>query len=55
MHMDELLDVADVETVKGCGIIICFTDGTFARFTVDELSRLRPYRNPHDNHREMVS
>ena len=44
--MDEPLDIVDVEIVRGCGIVVTFSDGTHARYAPEELAALRPHREP---------
>ena len=40
------IDILEVECIEGCGLIVRFTDGTYAAYTPEELKELRPYREP---------
>ena len=40
------LEMQEIYKVDGYGLIVHFNDGTAARFTVDELSNMRPIREP---------
>ena len=42
----KVLDISDVEIVRGCGIVVTFTDGTVASYPPEELAALRPHREP---------
>ena len=44
--MSRPLDIVDVEIIRGCGIIVTFSDGTAASYPSEELTELRPYREP---------
>jgi hypothetical protein len=46
VDMAKGLDIVDVELVKGCGLIVTFSDGTTANYCSEELAGLRPYREP---------
>ncbi len=35
-----------MEIIKGCGLIVSFSDNTQAAYTSEELGYLRPYRIP---------
>ena len=42
--MSERLYIKEVVQIDGYGLVVYFSDQTFASYTVDELSRLRPTR-----------
>ena len=42
--MADLLTIIAVDLEDDYGLIVTFSDGTTARFTVEELVALRPYR-----------
>ena len=42
--MAERLEFDEVFKVDGYGLIVHFSDGTIARYTVDELANMRPSR-----------
>ena len=44
--MDIRLRITEVFQVDGYGLILYFSDKTSAKYTVDELAKLRPSREP---------
>ncbi len=44
--MAERIEFKELYKVDGYGLIVLFSDGTEARFTADELSNMRPKREP---------
>jgi hypothetical protein len=43
-RMPEPLDIIDVEIIRGCGIVVTFSDSTTASYPSEELAALRPFR-----------
>lgn len=44
MNVSNTIEIEEVEQVAGYGLVVSFTDGTLARYTIEELIELRPYR-----------
>ena len=42
--MLQRLSMDEVYRIDGYGLVITFSDGTYARYTVEEMSRMRPGR-----------
>ena len=42
--MENVLEIVGVDREDGDGVIVEFSDGTTARYTVEELIELRPVR-----------
>ena len=42
--MDDRLQIEEVVRVDGYGLVVYFSDKTFASYTVEELASLRPVR-----------
>ena len=40
----EALDILEIHQEEGYGLIVTFSDGTYAKYTIEELLELRPYR-----------
>jgi hypothetical protein len=44
--MSQRIEVVEVDREDGDYVIVSFSDGTCAKYTVDELLALRPHREP---------
>ena len=53
--MMQRLEFAEVFKVDGYGLIVNFNDGTYAEYTVDELSNMRPVREHIEKVKEIGS
>ena len=42
--MEERLRFEEIYKVDGYGLIVKYSDGTYAKYTVDEMARMRPKR-----------
>ena len=40
------LEIVAAKVIKGCGVIVSFSDETQAAYPAEELGELRPYRAP---------
>ena len=43
--MDKRLEILEVEKIDGFGMLVSFSDGTFANYTVEQLANMIPKRS----------